>query len=398
MRSIVGRILAAAGLLACADPEAPSTRYPRLISREIQPGIAGYPAPDSVVVRVVGNDNQGVPAVPVYFAATSGGGNFAPSTATTDADGYARSVWRLGSSEEIQQGRAGLTAPAGSMVAIADALPTTLTLLAQPLPVSTGARDILGWLGTHISIELANQLGNLPRNPNIASHIEAKIALLRTPGLGGDILLESRYLEDVVEGTTRMIPLLAVFPLETMRTDAATSIDVIQATVPILENFVLPFPTNRITLWHGFGIGNSGGGGAMNMEDRASWVARAVVLPYDAVIAHELGHSYTGNEALTQFLEIYAHNVRLSGSTDLASWAYKRGYPGSQASNVDVHALLDIYALVGPSVMSQGYRNMYPLHPAYGQALSPAVQQAFLDAVPGSLKAQVAEKLTKVRF
>ena len=398
MRGKVAFILATGVLLGCRDTGAPPVRNLTLVSREVHPAIAGYPAPDSVVVRVVGESNGGVPDVPVYFAVTAGGGAFTPPTVTTDAEGYARTVWQLGASNEIQRGSAALAPPSGSVAAIADALPTTLTLLAQPVQVSSNVRDILGWLGAFLSTELANQMGNLPRNPNIASHIEAKIALLRTPGLGGDILLGSRYVEDAVQGATRMIPVLAVFPLETMRADAATSIDVIQAVVPILEAFVVPFPTGRISLWHGFGIGNSGGGGTMNMEDRASWTARAVALPYDAVIAHELGHSYTGSEALTQFLEIYGQNVRLSGSTDLAAWAYTRGYTGDKSTNVDVHALLDIYALVGHSVMSQGYRNMYPLRPAYGQPLSPAVQQAFIDAVPASLKAQVAEKLTKVRF
>jgi hypothetical protein len=132
------------------------------------------------------------------------------------------------------------------------------------------------------------------------------------------------------------------------------------------------------------------------MEDRASWAARGVTLPYDAVIAHELAHSYVGNEALTQFLELYAHNVRVTGSTDIANWTAKRGYTGPQASNTGLRALLDIYVIVGPAVMSQAYKAILPLNPGYGVELSAAVQQAFVNAVPADQRSAVAAKLAMV--
>ena len=359
-------------------------------------GIAGADAPDSVVVRVVNEDGDGVADKAVSFAVISGGGTFSVPGGRSDSRGYVSAMWTLGASSAPQESQAWLTDGPSGTPSAADVLPLTRELIAVPVQVSAEAAGMLGTLGWYLPLARSSLAANLPRNPGIAQHIEAKIALLNVPGLGSDIVSEARYVESQVQTATRTMPVIAMFPVETMRADAQQSVAVMQATVPILEQFLVAFPAERVRLWHGFVIGNSGGGGGLNMEDRASWAARGVALPYDAVIAHELSHSYVANEALTQFLELYAHNVRITGSTDIASWTAKRGYTGPQSTNTGLRALLDIYGMVGPAVMSQAYKAILPLHPGYGVELSPAVQQAFTDAVPADQRTAVAAKLAMV--
>jgi hypothetical protein len=258
-------------------------------------GIAGAQAPESVVVRVVDADGEGVPDRAVSFTVISGGGHLSLVNGRSDSRGYVSTAWTLGASPDPQQGRAQLTDGPSDTPAAADALPLTRELIAVPVQASAEASAMLGTLGWYLPWARATLAGNLPRNPGIAQHIEAKMALLATPGLGSDIVSEKRVVEGEVLTATRAIPLAAMFPVEAMRADAQQSITVMQETVPILEQFLVAFPTARVRLWHGFIIGNSGGGGGLNMEDRASWAARGVTLPYDAVIAHELAHSYVGN-------------------------------------------------------------------------------------------------------
>ena len=383
-------------IAACTDTGSPRTAMLTVTSRNPFYGIAGAQAPESVVVRVVDADGEGVPDRAVSFTVLSGGGHLSLVNGRSDSRGYVSTAWTLGASPDPQVGRVWLTDGPSDTPAAADALPLTRELIAVPVQASAEASAMLGTLGWYLPWARATLAGNLPRNPGIAQHIEAKMALLATPGLGSDIVSEKRVVEGEVLTATRAIPLAAMFPVEAMRADAQQSITVMQETVPILEQFLVPFPTARVRLWHGFIIGNSGGGGGLNMEDRASWAARGVTLPYDAVIAHELAHSYVGNEALTQFLELYAHNVRVTGSTDIANWTAKRGYTGPQASNTGLRALLDIYVLVGPAVMSQAYKAILPLNPGYGVELSAAVQQAFVNAVPADQRSAVAAKLAMV--
>jgi alpha-tubulin suppressor-like RCC1 family protein len=58
-------------------------------------GTAGTAVADSLTVRVVDRDGNGVPGVTVAFAAPDGG-SLSPATATTRADGTARAQWTLG--------------------------------------------------------------------------------------------------------------------------------------------------------------------------------------------------------------------------------------------------------------------------------------------------------------
>jgi hypothetical protein len=168
-----------------------------------------------------------------------------------------------------------------------------------------------------------------------------------------------------------------------MRADAAHSVRYAESAVPVLEAFLdTAFPTPAVRIWYGFRIGNSGGGGTINAEDRATYEARtpATRLPHDAMIVHELGHSFVGSESLTQFLELYGYNLLRTGSPELRDWTFT----------------LDVYALLGRDAMASAYRAVLPLRPPYGQPLSAAAQQAFVDAAPAAAKARVAAKVAKV--
>ncbi|HEY4304727.1 MAG TPA: hypothetical protein VGM82_09680 [Gemmatimonadaceae bacterium] len=61
-----------------------------------QVGIAGNALATQVGVRVVDTKSAPVPNVQAIFAVASGGGSLSSLTATTDADGYARTAWTLG--------------------------------------------------------------------------------------------------------------------------------------------------------------------------------------------------------------------------------------------------------------------------------------------------------------
>jgi hypothetical protein len=166
--------------------------------------------------------------------------------------------------------------------------------------------------------------------------------------------------------------------------------------VPLLEDFLaVPFPTQDVRVWYGFKIGNTGGGGSIFTEDRTTYESRTPAnrLPFDAILAHEAAHSYFGNESLTQFLELYAYNVIATGSQNVSAWIYLRNWTPGLASNMGIHALLDIYQAIGFDEMSRAYRAIYPLHPG---ALSAAMIQAFANQVNAAQRAFVIEKLGQV--
>jgi hypothetical protein len=171
--------------------------------------------------------------------------------------------------------------------------------------------------------------------------------------------------------------------------------------VPILEAFFdVPFPSPSIRMWYGFTIGNSSSNGLLYMEDRTTYESRTGSdrLPYDSIVSHEVGHSYIGHESANQFLELYAANVIATGATNLNAWTITRGWTPNLDSNTGISAILDISRLVGFENMRRGYQALYAQHPPYGQTLSPAAQQAFVDRMPAEFQAAVAAKLAKVGF
>ena len=255
-------------------------------------------------------------------------------------------------------------------------------------------------LPTYIAATLAAQQQNLPGNPHIASFINAKITLLRRPALAVEIA-EGRMFAEVSARSTdeRSIAVATLFPEEHMRGDAMQALTILQESLPVLERFLdTPFPGASLRVWYGFKVGNSGGNGVIDNEDRTSYEARNVPLPYEASLHHELAHSYIGNEILTQFLELYAYN-RLRGSTpDLSTWLFTRGYTGMRDDNRDVALVLDVYQMLGHDAMSRAYKAAYALRPPYGEPLSAAVRQVFVDQAPASLKNSVDDKLSRITF
>ena len=259
-------------------------------------------------------------------------------------------------------------------------------------------QDLSGYIGQALEI---NQ-GNLPRNPQNATQIQAKIAMLQQASLAVDIVNSARWIEGSQTSINgRSIPIVLVFPVESMRSEATLAVRNLEPVLPLLESFfATPFPTPVIRVWYGFVVGNSGGGGVIYTEDRTTYEARTGPnrLPYDAVLGHELGHSYIGNESLNQFLELYAYNIVRGASTDPRSWTFTRSWVPDSASNQDSAAVMDVYLAIGHETMMRAYRAIYPLRPPYGQPLSAGVIDAFVAQVPSALRSQVGAKLARVMF
>lgn len=154
--------------------------------------------------------------------------------------------------------------------------------------------------------------------------------------------------------------------------------------------------------WQGFTLGARGGPGSISIEDQATYESvepapwRPYVLPYTAILTHELGHSFFRNEGLTQFLELYTYNLIETGSPHAGDWAFTRAHVPHAETNTQVHALLDIYMLIGEEAMSAAFAAAFPLGARYGEPLSPAVRQAFIDAAPPELREVVAAKIATI--
>jgi hypothetical protein len=133
----------------------------------------------------------------------------------------------------------------------------------------------------------------------------------------------------------------------------------------------------------------------MNLVDRTTdeAVRKPGGLPYEVALAHEAGHSYISNEALTQFLEVYTYNVSRGAGVDPLTWTETRGWTPETPSTFGVTYPLDIYHRVGFDVMRRAYRAIQPLSPPYGQPLSSAVIAAFLAEVPAEHREFVEAKL-----
>jgi hypothetical protein len=271
-----------------------------------------------------------------------------------------------------------------------------------PAGASPAAASMFLALDAYIESALADLRANLPRNPQYAAQIDAKIALLSQPGLGAAISSGRWYTEGgVTSRDGRAIPIVTIFPQAGMRVEAEAAVRELERVFAVLESYLaVAFGYEGIRLWYGFIIGNSGGGGSLYMEDRTTYEARtsASRLPYDAILAHEHAHSYIGNEAMTQFLELYVFNVLRTGTTNVESWAHTRGWVAGAPGNTDAAALLDVYQLIGADAMAGGYRAVLPLRPPYGLPLSAAVRQAFVETLPEGVRSQVLDKLSAITF
>jgi hypothetical protein len=267
-----------------------------------------------------------------------------------------------------------------------------------PGGLSEVVTEMLNGLVGQISGAVTTNKNAIPGNPHLNVQLNGKIAMLQTASLATDIINNRRWVEGQ-SASGHVTPIGLVFPMESMRAEATDAVNVIAASLPVLETFFNEgFPTTSVRVWYGFVIGNSGGGGLINSEDRTSWNARATSTmgPFDTALCHELGHSYMPNEALDQFLEVYLYNVTRGASPDPSTWSYTRSWTPSLGSNQGLAAVLDVYQLIGHDTMRAAYRAIRPLRPAYGSALTPAVIEAFVSQVPVEFQAQVRAKLATI--
>jgi hypothetical protein len=317
-------------------------------------------------------------------------------------------VWRSAHESIVSVSAAGLvtaqaaggpvliTAESGGQSAVAQITVRS----AQPVSEAVGA--MFAQLGATIASALLENQAALPRNPGLTAQIQAKIALLQRPSLATEII-DGRFYEETSAPSSnqRTLPIVSVFPLVALRNEARSATEHVARTFPQLEQFLAaPFPTGAISIRQGFVIGSSGGGGRLNMEDQTTYEARTPAdrLPYHAIISHEVAHSYFGNESLTQFLELYAYNMIATGSPEIGDWIFTRTWVAQQPGNTGVHALLDIYQLIGPAAMANAYRAVRPLSPRYGVPLTAEMRQAFIDAAPASARQLVAAKIATITF
>jgi hypothetical protein len=296
---------------------------------------------------------------------------------------------------------AALLASACSRAPAAPTLETLPPIQTPPLPadVSPVVTSMLVRLATQIVTFHRQNQENLPRNPRLAPYYEEKIAMLASPGLIDGIVHDRRWVEGRAVSTVSSTPIGAVFALESMRQECRDAVDVLEDVVPVLEEFFdTPFPPGSLSVWYGFVVGGTGGGGEINIIDRSMSAAVNAYsdIPYDSVLAHEAAHTYISNEALTQFLEVYAYNVSRGRGVDPLSWEFTRGWGPTTPSPFGVSPLLDIYHRVGYDVMRRAYRAIAPLRPVYGQRLTPAAIAAFAAEVPAEHRAFVEAMLARI--
>jgi hypothetical protein len=262
---------------------------------------------------------------------------------------------------------------------------------------------MLNLLSAEITGALHDMQADLPRNPSLSSQIQAKILMLQSPSLKNDIINGQFWYTQVATSLNgRSIPVSAVFAQSGMRADASQAVQHIVTALPVLDGFMsIPVPYSFIDIWYGFVIGNSAGNAVIDVEDQATYVGRmtGTMVPYEAILYHELSHTYIAHEGLNQFLEVYVYNIVHTNSTDVHAWVYTRGsYTALQGSNVGVQALMDIYQMIGPDAMTRAYQALYALQPPYGQLLSDQCKQVFIDQASDALKSQVAAKVAMVGY
>ena len=276
-------------------------------------------------------------------------------------------------------------------------------VVSRSTPGSAPSATMSGMLSqvpARITSALKQNQDLLPRNQHLAAQIQAKTAILSQPNLASDIVGLRYYAETStvsIDGGVR--PIVTVFIADTMRAGATAAIEKLKSELIVLETFMgTAFPIQNVRMWYGFTLGNSGGGGVLNMEDRGTYEGRtpATRLPFDAILYHELAHSYIGNESLTQFIELYVYNVVRTRSTNAQDWVHTRSWVRGSSTNSGVHALLDIYEMIGQAAMSAAYKAIYPLRPPYGVVLSAEAQQAFVDHAPAAVRSAVAAKAAMI--
>jgi Bacterial Ig-like domain (group 3) len=86
--------LASVTFTQTAEPANPTSLV--LVSGDAQTGAVGAPLADSLVVRLVDDNGNGVGGKAISWVVGTGGGSPSPATATTNPNGYAATRWTLG--------------------------------------------------------------------------------------------------------------------------------------------------------------------------------------------------------------------------------------------------------------------------------------------------------------
>jgi VCBS repeat-containing protein len=137
----------------------------RLVSGDGQTGSVGNPLAEPVVVRLEDDNGNGVGDKSVTFVAGPGAGSTDPVNATTDPNGFASSVWTLGSSlggKTLTAIFSGLPPVAFTATAVA-ATPTQLAFTRPPQTTAAGAS-----FSPSIQVTVQDAAGNTVTSANDA--------------------------------------------------------------------------------------------------------------------------------------------------------------------------------------------------------------------------------------
>src|SRR5689334_21561580 len=112
-------------------------------------------------------------------------------------------------------------------------------------PPSATVTTMFDALPSYLTSVLAENQDLLPRNPQSASYIQAKIPMLQDPNLASAIKNERRW----AESATSRVPIACVFPLESTRSEANVAVTTLEPVLPLLEEFFaksFPSPAVRV--------------------------------------------------------------------------------------------------------------------------------------------------------
>ena len=133
-----------------------------------------------------------------------------------------------------------------------DAPTRTLQLRADatiPTGLTPALTSMLEGLSAYISQALQTNQDLLPRNPQSTSQLQAKIAMLQNPSLGADIINGRRWAEGQATSMNgRVIPIVTVFPVESMRNEATEAVHP-RHVMPMLEASSTHRSRARIRVW-----------------------------------------------------------------------------------------------------------------------------------------------------
>lgn len=295
----------------------------------------------------------------------------------------------------------------GEVTIIAASEEQSAQLIVTVLPSGTDDRQqkiesMYANLAARIEDAIAYNESLIAGNPHSYDVTAALLELLRTPTLEEEIRSEKRVEATAVTSSDgRRLPIVSMFPRESAREDAIRANGYAQLALALVEEFLqTPFPRDGIDLWYGFYIGSRGGAGTILSEDEATYEARRgpVVLgylPFEAIIQHEVSHSYFSHEQLTQFLELYSYNRIYTNSLDANEWIHTRDYVPFLETNAYTHGLLDIYQLIGHDAMARAFQALYQLSPPYGEPLSEQGKLAIVNEALPEQQSQVREILER---